>query len=400
MKISTSISVMGACLAVASAVVLVGVVIVQKHSLRSQLSDTIDLQAVSEATKTAQNTYLMCSGMEVRNQHQLTHSLRVARDLVAAKGGAHQSSDTVEWQAVNQLSKESTKLTLPKFLIGADWLGQVTGANQPAAIVDDATSATGDYCTIFQRINEAGDMLRVCTSVTNESGARAVGTFIPSKNADGQDNPIIQSVLRGVTYNGRAWVVNQWHAAAYEPIWDAGKQRVIGMLYVGIGMKQVNQELHDSIMRMVVGKSGYVFVLGGKGDQKGHYIVSEKGQRDGEVILDLKDANGSLFVQSIINHGMTNKAGSVSVERYSWKGQANSNARAKFAALTYFEPWDWIIGGRLLRRRLQRCDTPDRLRSATNAQVGCRCGRTGGFALAGDQPLGLSRHHKAHHQKH
>jgi hypothetical protein len=331
-------------LAVASAVVLVGVVVIQKYSLRRQLSAAISSQGISEAAKTSQNTYLMCVGIEARNDRQLAHSLGVAHRLVEANGNAHLASERVEWQAENQVTKQMARVTLPKMFVGDHWLGQITSAKQPVPIIDDVTSATGDFCTIFQRMNDAGDMLRVCTSVTNESGGRSVGTYIAAKNADGSDNLIVQSVLRGKTFMGRAWVVNQWHAATYEPLWDKDKKQVIGMLYVGIGMREINQELHDSITQMVVGKTGHVFVLGGKGDQRGRYIVSEKGQRDGEVIWDLKDADGHPFVQTIVNSAMTNRGGSISTERYNWKSSNAPAARPHFVALTYFEPWDWVIG--------------------------------------------------------
>jgi methyl-accepting chemotaxis protein len=188
-------------------------------------------------------------------------------------------------------------------------------------------------------MNDDGDMLRVDTSVVAAGGARAVGTYIPHQNADGSPNQVIATVLKGETYRGRAFVVSEYHDAAYEPIWDTARTRVIGMLYVGVSMADLGNEFHDAITKVLVGKTGYVFVL----DSRGKYLVSRHGERDGETIWEAKDANGRLFIQSIVNKALETSDGALINEAYSWKNPGESSARQKFAAATYFAPWDWII---------------------------------------------------------
>ena len=46
----------------------------------------------------------------------------------------------------------------------------------------------------------------------------AIGTYIPAVNPDGEPNPVISRVLKGQTFRGRAYVVNDWYMTAYEPI--------------------------------------------------------------------------------------------------------------------------------------------------------------------------------------
>ena len=74
--------------------------------------------------------------------------------------------------------------------------------------------------TIFQ------DDLRISTNVKNEDGTRALGTRVA------------EDVYEKVVRNGRPWVdrafvVNHWYIAAYEPIRDL-TGGIIGMLYVGL----------------------------------------------------------------------------------------------------------------------------------------------------------------------
>lgn len=344
MKISTKITLATACPVISALLVILVMLLLQQRKLDRAIQENIHAQAFDEATKVAQSVYYLCAGTERRNQRGLDHSLGVARGLLQQAGGFALSDETSPWQAQNQTTKQSALVALPKVMVGSNWLGQISSTNQTALIVDEVKRFTDNYCTVFQRMNEAGDMLRVCTSVVKDDGTRALGTFIPAKNADGSDNAVIQTVLRGETFRGRAFVVNDWHDAAYEPIWDAGAKHIIGMLYVGMGMRTINQELHDAITQLVVGKTGYVFVLGGQGDQRGKYIVSPKGARDGEDVWATKDASGRLCIQSIIEKGHKTHGASVEQETYSWQNPGEPAPRLKFAAITSFAPWEWIIG--------------------------------------------------------
>ncbi len=68
--------------------------------------------------------------------------------------------------------------------------------------------------------------LRVATNVMTTGGERAIGTRVSS--------PVAQSVLEhGQRWDGRAFVVNDWYVASYEPIRDPSGS-VIGILYAGI----------------------------------------------------------------------------------------------------------------------------------------------------------------------
>jgi methyl-accepting chemotaxis protein len=233
-----------------------GTLFIHYRYLARSVDATFRAQAFQEAAKVARNTYLLCASAESRNQIALNQSLGVAHDLLTKAGGVMLGTETIGWHAVNQVTKQANAQTLPKMMLGDRWLGQVGGARETALVVDDVLRGTGSFCTIFQRMNEAGDMLRVTTSVLSVAGERAIGTYISARNPDGTNNPVLESVLRGTTYRGRAFVVNDWHAAAYEPLWDAGHTRVIGMLYVGVPLAVITKDLHDTILKMTVGKGG------------------------------------------------------------------------------------------------------------------------------------------------
>ena len=74
------------------------------------------------------------------------------------------------------------------------------------------------------------------------------------------------------------------------------------------------------------GKTGYVYLLGGSGDQKGRYLISYKGERDGENIWDSKDADGHFFIQSLIHKARDTKDGQCVFERYLWQNKGERAA--------------------------------------------------------------------------
>lgn len=270
---------------------------------------------------------------EVRN------GLKVSWKVMSGMGSPRlEPRDSVEWNAINQYTKKGDKIRLPKMLIGEEWLGQNRSLTSTSPVVDEVKQLIGGTATIFQRINERGDMLRVCTNVERVDKTRAIGTYIPAINPDGTDNPVVKTLMSGQTFNGRAYVVNSWYLTTYEPIYD-NERKIIGALYYGIRQEKT-EALRQGILNTTLGDSGYIYVL----DRKGNYIISQDGQKDGENIWNSLDGNGNYYVQSIIGKALKLKKGEVAYERYKHKTPGTSESKLKLAAIIYFEPWDWIIG--------------------------------------------------------
>lgn len=110
----------------------------------------------------------------------------------------------------------------------------------------------------------------------------------------------------------------------------------------GIQQEEMLESVRQAIMQARVGETGYVWVVGGTGDDQGHYIISKGGQRDGEDIWEAQDADGNLFIQSVVNKALAAREGEVSYERYPWQNLGEPEARMKISACTYFGPWDWV----------------------------------------------------------
>ncbi len=248
-----------------------------------------------------------------------------------------ESSPTVKWDAVNQFTKENQTVLLPKMNVGKKWLGQFVSMSDVVSIVDEVKQLTGSTCTIFQKMNAEGDMLRVATNVQSAAGNRAIGTYIPKLNADGKPNLVLEKVLQGQTYSGRAFVVSDWYEAVYKPIFDKSGV-IIGMIYVGVPEKDLSA-IKEKLMKIGVGKTGYVFIL----DSKGTYILSKNGKRDGEIIWDAKDGNGNYFIREIIKKATHLKPGETDQLNYPWQNKEEKVSRMKISMFTYYKDWDWIL---------------------------------------------------------
>jgi len=106
----------------------------------------------------------------------------------------------------------------------------------------------------------------------------------------------------------------------------------------------IQEDLKDNIASQVIGKTGYIFVLDGSGDEQGNYIVSKSRERDGENIWDAKDAGGEYFIQQIVTNAKKVSEGDAHIQYYPWQNEGESSSRLKLAACTYVPEWDWVIG--------------------------------------------------------
>jgi signal transduction histidine kinase len=318
------------------------VVFRQTGQMSTAAAEECETLALTNLTTSSELVYAMCAGQQEVLEQDIVSSLNVARLVVGNHGGIREGAGTVGWDAVNQFSQQSTSVTLPRLQLGDTPLEQVRAADTAVPVVDEVHTLVDATCTIFQRMNEQGDMLRVATNVMAADGQRAIGTYISRAQPDGTPNPVLETVYQGETFSGRAFVVDRWYITAYEPI-KSDDGRVIGMLYVGIPQESA-QSLRQGIMDIVVGETGYVFVLNSQGSTRGHYVISMKGERDGEDIWEAKDSEGNLFIQQICNEGSQLAPGETKAFYYPWQNAGDPEPRMKIAMVSYFAPWDWIIG--------------------------------------------------------
>ena len=149
---------------------------------------------------------------------------------------------------------------------------QIDGVNE---IADYLSNICGSKVTIFN-----GDT-RVATTVKDSSGNRAVGT-------KASETVINNVIVQGKSFLGEATVMGEQHYAAYLPIKDVmGKP--IGMLFVGVGVSEMNEMLMDLILHSTALAIIVIVILCGL---VSNYFIGKMVGQLGEVVGAVKKISG------------------------------------------------------------------------------------------------------------
>lgn len=112
-------------------------------------------------------------------------------------------------------------------------------------IVDRATSYVGGTATLFVYDDASQQFVRRTTNLKKENGDRAVGTQLAA------DHPAQSVLRRGEAYKGPAVLFGRRFYTAYQPVFGAAG-KVIGIVYVGIPMAELDAMLSQALWAMAV----------------------------------------------------------------------------------------------------------------------------------------------------
>ncbi|MBI1295641.1 HAMP domain-containing protein [bacterium] len=324
-----------------TALVLCLVMIWQSQIFLAKANQDVDLIIDMDLHNIAEGVYNNVKAQDELLRQMVEHNLAVAQHLIEGMDGVRVTEETVAWNAIDQFTRQSTTVEIPQFWLGNAQLRENKLLTVETPLVDEISKLVGGTATIFQKMNDSGDMLRIATNVETLDGERAIGTYIPATQPDGSANSVVATLLQGETYRGVAFVVDAWYVTAYQPLFD-DQGDVIGALYVGIKQESV-ESLRSAIQQTKVGESGYVYVLGGQGADRGHYIISNGGSRDGEDLWSLQDTEGRYFIQAMVEKAVVLAPYTTDSVRYIWRETSEAEAKPKVVRLAYYEPWDWVI---------------------------------------------------------
>ena len=109
-------------------------------------------------------------------------------------------------------------------------------------LVDLLHDSLSVQATIF--MHENNDYRRIATSIIDNSGKRAVDTFL------GKNSAAFSSIQAGRDYFGEAVILGKNYLTAYRPIIEKDSKNVIGILFIGIEMSEINNIIEESINKL------------------------------------------------------------------------------------------------------------------------------------------------------
>lgn len=95
-------------------------------------------------------------------------------------------------------------------------------------VIDDIGTITGQTATVFIWDDETEDFWRKTTNIIKDDNQRAVGTPLGKKGA------VYPYIINGEKFTGEAAILGKDYFTRYDPIFQKGTDKVIGILYVGL----------------------------------------------------------------------------------------------------------------------------------------------------------------------
>lgn len=329
--------------AILPALALIFLLIVKEEPLVTFIRNQITNLVASNFNATVKDLYASCQTANDLIKKQLEGTMNIANFLIQKPGGIHLNySAEVNWTAVNEDTMKPTEIKLPQMLIGDEWLGQNKSFSRVTPIADPIKDLfPGTIVSIYQKMNEEGDMLRIATNLSGLNHERAIAYYRPAITMTGKHDPVISALMQDKPFKGSVFILDDWYLSNFEPIKN-DKNEVIGAIAVSIRQKNI-ESLIRAIENITVGTNGYVWVIKGLSD-KDHLvdnIIIKSANIDKSIIINDESRN---IYETIRQNAHTLKEREIRRETVTWKDPADKTTSSKTIAYAYFREWDWVIG--------------------------------------------------------
>jgi methyl-accepting chemotaxis protein len=150
----------------------------------------------------------------------------------------------------NRLSTEYGQLKL----IDGDLIGQEgISLKNNNKLVDDLSADFNIAAAVFAR--NGNNYRRISTSIADNAGKRAVGTFLET------DNAAYQHIQDGNSYTGKDAILGKNYLTEYRPIFAENGKEVIGILFVGMDMATIEKAVNANIVKYIKRMAVFTFAV-------------------------------------------------------------------------------------------------------------------------------------------
>ena len=279
------------------------------------------VERAMNATKHGYNTSIVTYGyvMEMLDADTVTAAL-----LLEKQGGIRQDARTAGWQAVNQETHETMQVDRPVLAIGS-WQATPGAPPGPLSTVSNLTKKT---VILYERIDEAGDMMRVAGVTPDGAHHAEAGSYIPARTSNGDESPMLHTILGGGAYHGTSIEMGTWYSVVCDPLRD-GPGNVFGMVCVGADNGAV-RSLKEELAANIVGTSGSATVFFVHGPDKGRLLIEPTG---------ISKRTQDIWLPQVLEkaqHLKDYEPGNIVISD-------PDTGNKLVVCYRYFERWDWAI---------------------------------------------------------
>lgn len=199
--------------------------------------------------------------------------------------------------------------------------------------------------SIYTRLNTSGDMLKIVSTMENNSGGTRIGTYIPYEGGR-DDGAIVRALLNKETYTGVFYVGRTGYLMTYEPLLNSDG-RVTGAISYGRP-----QSSFDYVLKyfegMRIGANGYVWGVDMPRPGESVVRVSKDGKMNGSVIeKDTREERRDATLE-IVRSAVAAGDGKISVKGFKMGGDSSAGDDV-IIAYTYFKPWNMVFCATVFR---------------------------------------------------
>ncbi|SMF33191.1 methyl-accepting chemotaxis protein [Desulfovibrio gilichinskyi] len=331
-------------IACGAAIIPIVAMLILTHLLESSLSESVASEIhtliTSHVSQVTSDLYDECRTSNDSLMRETKRASMSLQSMLDDSGDIRLLEKESTWTIVNPLIKDKI-ISVPVLMIGDYSLTFDKRKNESLPFLAESSEISGAYCTVYQRLNQTGDMLVVDTTTEAGKENMVIGEIYYSLNDQGQRESVIDEILAGQTVSRHCEDSDGIKFIVYSPFKDKSGN-IVGMLSVQMH-DDISDNMHRSVLKTSINKSGFVWILGAKGQNKGKYILSRFSSAE-EQVQAKKGTYDTALIDQLISKAVKAGEGKLLTEEYLWKLAPDDTGRMKLSVYTYFAPWEWIIG--------------------------------------------------------
>jgi methyl-accepting chemotaxis protein len=164
-------------------------------------------------------------------------------------------------------------------------------------LIDRVSSSLGIVATVF--IKEQNDFRRITTSIRDNTGKRAVDTFL------GQGSAAYAPIQAGNGYLGDAVILGNDYITSYQPLFQPNSREVIGIIFIGIEMSSIQNIITENssiqILRIIIISAGILLASIVLSLLSIRLVVIKPILTTIEMLKEISEGEGDLTRRVIIN---------------------------------------------------------------------------------------------------